>query len=230
MINNVTIVEENWLAIPGYEDLYEVSDQGRIRSKNREVWNGKAFYVKKGRVLRKSKTTTGYWKVELYKDGKKKSLKVHRLVATSFIDNPLSKPNINHIDGNPLNNHVSNLEWCTQLENVIHGYETGLNPSNFHKNKDKILNEYISNPNVGIGTLRKKYGFSHVTLKTFLESNGFKVKSSKEIRDKYKINRKELVKDFETGMSNKEIAKKWKTNSTLIATYRHKYKKGELIV
>lgn len=57
---------------------------------------------------------------------KRKNLKIHRLVALNFIDNPLSKPFVNHIDGDKLNNDIRNLEWCTPLENTTHAIENGL--------------------------------------------------------------------------------------------------------
>src|SRR5690625_7858572 len=126
-------VLENWKPVVGYEGIYEVSSLGRVRSKDRKVWNGRVYYDKKGRILKQSKTTTGYWKVELYKNRKKKSKKVHRLVAKSFIPRVKGKELINHKDGDPLNNKVSNLEWCNQSENMKHAYEIGLIPSNFIK-------------------------------------------------------------------------------------------------
>lgn len=64
----------------------------------------------------------GYNRVNLSLNGKAKKFRVHRLVAQAFIDNPLNKPFVNHIDGNKLNNHVSNLEWCTASENEHHSY------------------------------------------------------------------------------------------------------------
>lgn len=67
-----------------------------------------------------------YSRIKLYLNGKKVNFLVHRLVAEAFIPNPDNKPYINHIDGNIYNNHVSNLEWCTQAENVQHAVRTGL--------------------------------------------------------------------------------------------------------
>src|SRR5690625_5266754 len=104
------INKEVWKSVVGYEGLYEVSNRGEIRSKDRQVWNGNVYYEKKGRILKKTKTTTGYWKVELYKNKKRKSKRVHRLVAKAFIPREKGKELINHLDGNPLNNKVNNLE------------------------------------------------------------------------------------------------------------------------
>lgn len=113
-----------WKDIEGYEGLYQVSDTGEVRGLDRKT-TGNRHRTIKGTVLKKGKTTTGYWLVVLSKDGKSKTHKVHRLVAKAFIENPLGKPNVNHIDNNPLNNNVSNLEWCTQSENVAHAYRIG---------------------------------------------------------------------------------------------------------
>lgn len=70
----------------------------------------------------KGEVNHGYHRVNLFIDGKAKKYRVHRLVAMEFIDNPLNKENVNHIDGNKLNNHIDNLEWCTASENEYHSY------------------------------------------------------------------------------------------------------------
>lgn len=74
-------------------------------------------------------TDNGYLKVDLYDSGKKSSKRIHRLVAEAYIPNPYNKPDVNHKDGNKHNNSVSNLEWVTKSENMIHAYQTGLNKS-----------------------------------------------------------------------------------------------------
>ena len=71
----------------------------------------------------------GYLQTNLKIDGKHVCKRAHRLVAEAYIDNPDNKPCVNHIDGNKLNNNVSNLEWCTHLENVTHARTTGLTTS-----------------------------------------------------------------------------------------------------
>ncbi len=77
--------------------------------------NGKRFFEIRSRV-----NNAGYARVGLRINGKTKELLVHRLVAECFIDNPLEKPLVNHIDLNKMNNTVDNLEWCTHVENVNH--------------------------------------------------------------------------------------------------------------
>ena len=68
----------------------------------------------------------GYEHVGLWHNGRRHNCKIHRLVAEAFIKNPLNKPEVNHIDGNKVNNCVKNLEWCTSSENTRHAMATGL--------------------------------------------------------------------------------------------------------
>lgn len=70
--------------------------------------------------------TNGYVRVRLQKNGERHNYALHRLVAETFIPNPNQYPEVNHIDGNKLNNHVSNLEWCTRSQNMKHVWATGL--------------------------------------------------------------------------------------------------------
>lgn len=108
-------MQEIWKDIEGYEGLYQVSNFGRIKSLiHYDVENG---YKKKEHIINEW-INRGYMSVSLSKNKKHKNFYIHRLVAIAFIENKNNKPFINHIDYNPLNNHVNNLEWCTQKENV----------------------------------------------------------------------------------------------------------------
>lgn len=100
---------ENWKLIPNYE-FYEVSDKGRIRSIDKIFVNISQRIVKKGKIRKLSKTIYGYLQITLVKNNNPKSFRVHRLVAELFIPNPNKYPQVNHIDGNKLNNNVENLE------------------------------------------------------------------------------------------------------------------------
>jgi hypothetical protein len=100
-----------WLPVPGFEGLYEVSDQGRVRS------------VRRRRQLHPSKKTTGYLQVTLAVEGVSHYLSVHRIVAMAFLPNPENKPQVNHKNGNKTDNRVANLEWMTNSENQRHRFE-----------------------------------------------------------------------------------------------------------
>jgi len=79
-----------------------------------------------GRSIKPQISNAGYLRVELWSNGIGKKYSLHRLLAQSFIENPEKKPQVNHIDGDKLNNSISNLEWVTQSENQIHAYSIGL--------------------------------------------------------------------------------------------------------
>lgn len=127
------IMKEIWKDIEGYEDLYQISNRGRARSLSRYMSIPKNNHSKKhrkfhkGGILETNKPgNRGYAALALYYNAKmSKRIVVHRLVAKAFIPNPKDKPQINHKDGNKLNNHVNNLEWVTCSENHYHAYSMG---------------------------------------------------------------------------------------------------------
>lgn len=102
--------------VPGYEGLYQISDNGEIIS----------LYFGKRKIIKPSLMKGGYLFYPFKKDKKAFNFSVHRVVAITFIDNPDNLKEVNHKDGNKQNNNVSNLEWVTRNQNMQHSYDTGL--------------------------------------------------------------------------------------------------------
>ena len=123
---------EEFRDVVGFEDLYEVSDEGRVRNKNT------------GRILKPNKINKGYLQVILCKDGERKPALVHRLVAKAFISNPNHYPQVNHIDENKSNNHVENLEYCTNQYNIRYSAYKKNKPVNQYALDGRLLNTYKS--------------------------------------------------------------------------------------
>ena len=106
---------EHWKPIDGTDGRLEISSLGRVKSNLRD-----------GRILRTNPDPKGYLKVRVTLDRVKYSFKVHRMVAQAFIPNPDNLPQVNHKDGNKLNNSVDNLEWVSNRDNAHHAIANGL--------------------------------------------------------------------------------------------------------
>ncbi len=116
--------QNNWRPVPKFENEYEVSNSGSIRSLDRYVRSKSKLSLRlvKGRVMRVS--FKPYGSVTLAYNGSKTSVLVHRIVAELFVDNPHKKPCVNHLDGDKTNNNYWNLEWVTYSENELHSYKS----------------------------------------------------------------------------------------------------------
>lgn len=117
-------MEEIWKPVKGYEGLYEVSNTGKVRSRDRTIaytfCGEKHLRTIRGTVL-KQRSNPEYYRVSLCKNGVTRDGYVHRIVAEAFIPNPYGLSQVNHLDENKANNRADNLEWITPLENVRYG-------------------------------------------------------------------------------------------------------------
>lgn len=139
--------KEIWKPIKNYEGLYSISNKGRVR---RDMMMHPTYKyqrrVFKPIILKTPCTEAGYQVFNLSKHcyGKRKMVTtyVHRVVAEAFIDNPLNKKEVNHIDCNTKNNNSSNLEWCTRKENMEHCSKMGRvwKPEGEESNSNKLNN------------------------------------------------------------------------------------------
>jgi hypothetical protein len=123
-------MKEEWRSIKETNGMYDISNFGRVRSRanltrdERGVYNGVDNLGDP--TIIKCSIHGMYYAIDSNRGGKRKILLVHRMVGKYFVFNPENKPFINHKDGDKLNNHYSNLEWCTHKENMQHAFNTGL--------------------------------------------------------------------------------------------------------
>lgn len=128
---------ELWKSIDNYEGLYQVSTEGRVKSLARTIVRSDGQTKTIGeKLLKPSTAINGYQLVNLCRNGRQKTKKIHRLVAKAFIPNPMNKTEINHKDGHKNNNRVLNLEWVTPKENIRHALDTGLMGPKKRKNNE----------------------------------------------------------------------------------------------
>lgn len=145
------MINKIWKDIKGYEGLYQISNLGIIKSLNRAVNSrldnegNPIMNIRKGRFLKQTINNQGYYRIILYKSSISKSYFIHKLLGIHFIDNPDNKDVVNHIDGNPSNNKLSNLEWATYSEDKQHAVNTGLIHSGGNNYNAKSINQYTLN-------------------------------------------------------------------------------------
>lgn len=216
-----TLKGEEWRKITYFCDCYEVSNFGRVKSTSLFTIDKNGVKKKKARkILKQSFTSTGYLMVNL----KRKMCKVHRLVAIAFIPNPYNKPYINHKDGNPLNNTVENLEWVTQKENIEHAIRTGLRVYPKDCLDESLVIKSYTNEET-ILSIAKKFNTTRAVVYGILKRNNIKIHKR---QSSFKIDLEVLKKEFDLGLKNNFLAKKYGCSENLIARRKYQYKKGEI--
>ena len=160
---------EIWKDVVGYEGLYQVSNQGRVKSLERKDRFGR---IVKGRTLKPGVKNSGYLFVGLYAGGKKKMFFVHRLVCQAFHENPYSKPQVNHLNEDKTDNRACNLEWATAKENLNHGthnermVKTLSKPICQYTLDEKIVKTWAS-----LTEVKRKTGFSQGNISEVANGN-----------------------------------------------------------
>lgn len=147
---------EQWRPVFRYEARFEISSLGRVRD------------IVRNKIRAQSVGTSGYKHLNL--NGKYHS--VHRLIAVAFIPNPYHKKQVNHIDGDKLNNSIANLEWCTARENALHSSRIGTRGVTCHGKltPDQIREIRSLKGKKSWRTLAREYGVVHTTIGDILNN------------------------------------------------------------
>jgi len=164
---------EVWKDVKGFEQYYQISNFGNIRSKGRTVRCGNGFLFRPGKLLRPRPNSVGYLRIDLKSNGNTKHVFIHRLVAKHFVPNPDGLDTVNHKDFNPKNNSAENLEWTTRNGNYQYSFKKGRfnrTPkwrSNLKNALDKVMGKPVTGTEIKTGHKIKlnalndckKYGF-----------------------------------------------------------------------
>ena len=156
--SDILFQKEQWENIKGYENYYQVSNLGSVRSLSRYVKGKNGNQYKNGKILKSNTDKYGYLYYVICKHSICKSYKAHRLVLLAFKENPNNYPECNHLDGNKKNNYIKNLEWCDKSTNEKHAYKIGLKNSKGEKHSQaKLKSDDIKN----IRKLRNVYNLTY---------------------------------------------------------------------
>lgn len=204
-----------------YTGYYRVSNFGRVKSLERTVKrrNGSLRTVKE-RIMVQTVFNKEYLKVGLSKYGKVKNMPVHRLVAIAFIPNPLNKPQINHIDSNPSNNHVNNLEWVTPKENMRHAIEFGNMNGILKKDTADVIKLYKNGRSAQ--QISKIYKVGAKTITGVLKRNNIFIRNkSQAILIKNTYDKQKIIDLYQLGAGSPKIAKLFNISESTILKILH---------
>jgi len=143
---------ETWKNVEGYEGIYLISNIGRIKSLDKQVRYGRGIRTVKGRILKATLDTKGYYKLTLCdKNANQKTARMHRLIARAFIPNPHNEEIVNHLNGIKTDNRIENLEWCSFQENCQHAQDNGLNLARYsQKQREAVRRTGLANKKKGL--------------------------------------------------------------------------------
>lgn len=172
---------EEWKDVVGFEGFYQISNFGRLKSLG--GWCGTA--KRKEGIRSISYTHDGYAKARLMHQGKDKTVRIHRLVAETFIPNPENKETVNHKDGDKTNNFANNLEWVNRTEQMHHAYDLGLKASRIGSDNynAKLTDEQVreirklyvrQSKEFGTVALAKKYGVTNRVIGLIIRGLAYK--------------------------------------------------------
>ena len=139
-------MKEIWKEIKNYEELYEISNYGRIRSKERYINARRGKRLKKVKILTPFCQKNGYYAITLWKYKSFKLHYIHRLVAIAFIENENCLEQVNHKNGDKKDNNVENLEWVSRSENMKHAISLGLFSKSVLNERINKMNEKVMKP------------------------------------------------------------------------------------
>lgn len=215
----LTNFEEKWKPVVGFEGVYEVSDKGSVKSLDRFVDELRPRLVR-GKVLKPYKDAQGYLVVSLYKDSKKHTITIHRLVAKAFVANCESKSTVNHIDSDKENNFAVNLEWATQLEQNNHSFKSRTRRANVYSPelKQSAHDYYVLN-NCSVRDLSEHFGISFRTATNIVNGDYnstacFKL-SNEDVENLFKLR--------EVGLTQKQLAEKFNCSRSHISNILRGY-------
>lgn len=221
--------EEIWRQIPGYKGVYEISNQGGVRSyytRGGGINFEKVPYVKRPSYGARNRD---YVVVGLTKAFKVKFWPLHKLLALVFIPNPDPKHKkwVNHIDGDKTNNDLSNLEWCTASENQKHAYQTGLRKKNIGEangrtklNKEQVLDIFHSLGNTY--DLAKEFNVSRGLVSHIKQGKIWADVTGKKFERQYfrPLNDEKIVEIYKSNIENNVLAKMYGVDRSTISSIK----------
>ena len=195
---------------------YQISNFGRVKSFR---------VIKNGKIIKGFINDDGYNQVVFTINKKTQVFHVARLVGFHFIENPLQKPQINHIDKNRSNNVFTNLEWVTQSENQLHSFKNYDRHPLDKEKREEIIKKYKEG--ISREKLKKEYNVTNDTIKRLLLKENVEVRNLSQSKMKYVVNVDEVLKMIKDGFNNKKISIALNIPLQSVSKYKYKYFKKE---